>query len=198
MAAEEAVHTSALSEEIKQHLSISLKLEIMEGYIAKDEMVDLVNDYLDQQLLNAKGMLSAAEKQVLEEVLANVHLSKSPEEDEPLTRGQRMADAISKFGGSWLFIGCFFAFLFIWISLNVFAFVGQFDPYPFILLNLLLSCVAALQAPVIMMSQNRKEEKDRIRSINDYKINLQAELEIRDLQVKLDRTLALLEAMQSE
>jgi uncharacterized membrane protein len=198
LAAEEAVHTSALSEEIKQHLSISLKLEIMEGYIAKDEMVDLVNDYLDQQLLNAKGMLSAAEKQVLEEVLANVHLSKSPEEDEPLTRGQRMADAISKFGGSWLFIGCFFAFLFIWISLNVFAFVGQFDPYPFILLNLLLSCVAALQAPIIMMSQNRKEEKDRLRSINDYKINLQAELEIRDLQVKLDRTLALLEAMQSE
>lgn len=192
------MHTSALSEEIKQHLSISLKLEIMEGYIAKDEMVDLVNDYLDQQLLNAKGMLSAAEKQVLEEVLANVHLSKSPEEDEPLTRGQRMADAISKFGGSWLFIGCFFAFLFIWISLNVFAFVGQFDPYPFILLNLLLSCVAALQAPIIMMSQNRKEEKDRLRSINDYKINLQAELEIRDLQVKLDRTLALLEAMQSE
>lgn len=170
----------------------------MEGYIAKDEMVDLVNDYLDQQLLNAKGMLSAAEKQVLEEVLANVHLSKSSEEDEPLTRGQRMADAISKFGGSWLFIGCFFAFLFIWISLNVFAFVGQFDPYPFILLNLLLSCVAALQAPIIMMSQNRKEEKDRLRSINDYKINLQAELEIRDLQVKLDRTLALLEAMQSE
>ena len=192
------MHTSALSEEIKQHLSISLKLEIMEGYIAKDEMVDLVNDYLDQQLLNAKGMLSAAEKQVLEEVLANVHLSKSPEEDEPLTRWQRMADAISKFGGSWLFIGCFFAFLFIWISLNVFAFVGQFDPYPFSLLNLLLSCVAALQAPIIMMSQNRKEEKDRLRSINDYKINLQAELEIRDLQVKLDRTLALLEAMQSE
>ena len=103
-----------------------------------------------------------------------------------LTYGQRLADRIASFGGSWTFIIIFFAILFTWISLNLYFFTQPFDPFPFILLNLILSCLAALQAPVIMMSQNRQEEKDRERSKHDYQVNLKAELEIRMLHEKMD------------
>jgi uncharacterized membrane protein len=110
-------------------------------------------------------------------------------DDEPskLTLGQRVADRVADFGGSWTFIISFGFFILIWIGLNVYWFANKgFDPYPFILLNLILSCIAALQAPVIMMSQNRQEEKDRERARNDYMINLKSELEIRMLHEKLD------------
>jgi uncharacterized membrane protein len=106
--------------------------------------------------------------------------------DETLTYGQRLADKIASFGGSWTFIIFFFCILFSWISLNLYFFRRPFDPFPFILLNLVLSCLAALQAPVIMMSQNRQEEKDRERSKHDYQVNLKAELEIRMLHEKMD------------
>lgn len=104
-----------------------------------------------------------------------------------LTRGQKISDRVARFGGSWAFIISFFIVLVLWICFNAFA-AGRlaFDPYPFILMNLLLSCIAALQAPIIMMSQNRQEEKDRKRSENDYLINLKAELEIRALHQKID------------
>jgi uncharacterized membrane protein len=103
------------------------------------------------------------------------------------TRGQRIADTVASFGGSWTFILSFFAFLLTWIAVNVFWFANRaFDPYPFILLNLLLSCLAAMQAPIIMMSQNRQEEKDRERSKKDFMINLKSELEIRILHEKID------------
>ena len=98
----------------------------------------------------------------------------------------RLADKIASFGGSWKFIIFFLLFMTIWISVNVYLALKPFDPYPFILLNLLLSTIAALQAPVILMSQNRKEEKDRQRAVNDYLINLKAEIEIRNLHHKLD------------
>ncbi|MCG2610002.1 DUF1003 domain-containing protein [Flavobacterium sp. SM15] len=106
---------------------------------------------------------------------------------EILTSGQKVSDKVARFGGSWKFIISFFIVLVLWIIFNVLA-IGylKFDPYPFILLNLLLSCIAALQAPVIMMSQNRQEEKDRKRSENDYLINLKAEMQIRSLNKKLD------------
>lgn len=110
----------------------------------------------------------------------------NPPED-VLTRGQRISDKVARFGGSWSFIISFFVILFIWIILNtVTPIKDNFDPYPFILMNLILSCIAALQAPVIMMSQNRVEEKDRIRSENDYLINLKSELAIRALHEKMD------------
>lgn len=107
------------------------------------------------------------------------------------TLGGRVADAVARFGGSWTFIGSFALFLLIWVSINTWLIfydrTGRpFDPYPFILLNLLLSMVAALQAPVIMMSQNRQDAKDRIRSELDYKVNLKAELEVADLHRKID------------
>lgn len=101
--------------------------------------------------------------------------------------GERLADQVASFGGSWTFILSFLGILVVWIILNaIFLHEKGFDPYPFILLNLVLSCIAALQAPVIMMSQNRKEAKDRLRAENDYLINLRAELEIRSLHRKLD------------
>jgi len=106
----------------------------------------------------------------------------------PPNLGQKAADKIAKVGGSWKFIICFFLFLTIWIFINtVFLKNRAFDPYPFILLNLFLSCIAAIQAPIIMMSQNRTEEKDRLRARNDYEVNLKAELEIEELHEKLDK-----------
>jgi uncharacterized membrane protein len=106
---------------------------------------------------------------------------------EIITTGQKISDKVARFGGSWKFIILFGVILSIWIVFNVFAVgVYKFDPYPFILMNLILSCIAAMQAPIIMMSQNRQEEKDRMRSENDYLINLKAEMQIRSLQQKMD------------
>jgi uncharacterized membrane protein len=106
---------------------------------------------------------------------------------ETLTKGQSLSDKIARFGGSWMFIITFFIILAVWIAFNSLVPArDSFDPYPFILMNLVLSCIAALQAPVIMMSQNRQEEKDRQRAQNDYLINLKAELEIRSLHQKMD------------
>jgi uncharacterized membrane protein len=114
-------------------------------------------------------------------------VSKVSDEAESRTFGQKIADKVADFGGSWTFIIFFLSFIVVWILSNVIFLINKgFDPYPFILLNLILSCIAALQAPVIMMSQNRQEEKDRERAKKDYMINLKSELEIRMLHEKLD------------
>lgn len=137
-----------------------------------------ISDYLVKEI----GELSELEKTVLSAVADNKTLTDKIESEEQLflSTGQRIADKVASFGGSWKFIISFGVFIFIWISGNIFwLFNKGFDPYPFILLNLILSCLAALQAPVIMMSQNRQEEKDRERSKKDYMINLKSELEIR-------------------
>ncbi|MEY4928025.1 MAG: hypothetical protein RI894_2461 [Bacteroidota bacterium] len=120
-----------------------------------------------------------------EEALMTENLLHQPEE--VLSKGQKISDVVARFGGSWAFIISFFIILIAWIVFNTLAAIKDvFDPYPFILMNLILSCIAALQAPIIMMSQNRQEEKDRQRSQNDYLINLKAELEIRSLHQKID------------
>ncbi len=107
--------------------------------------------------------------------------------DEQLTFGERVADRVAAFGGSWTFISIFLGILVVWMLFNTFVLARQaFDPYPYILLNLVLSCLAALQAPVIMMSQNRMAEKDRIQAKHDYEVNVKAELEILQLQEKLN------------
>lgn len=107
-----------------------------------------------------------------------------------LTFGEHLSDKIAEFGGSWKFIITFGGVIVVWVVLNAVLLLDRgFDPYPFILLNLILSCVAALQAPVIMMSQNRAEARDRLRAENDYKVNLKAELEIRHLHEKIDHLL---------
>ncbi len=113
------------------------------------------------------------------------------EEVDCRTFGERLADNVADFGGSWTFIISFFVFILIWIGINVFILLNRaFDPYPFILLNLILSCLASLQAPIIMMSQNRQEDKDRERAMKDFEINLKSEMEIRALNRKLDKLIA--------
>ncbi len=122
-------------------------------------------------------------------LLADSRISANPDK-EKYTFGQRAADKIAKFAGSWAFIFSFTALLILWMVGNVILAKRAFDPYPFILLNLVLSCVAALQAPLIMMSQNRQEEKDRRRAENDYKVNLKTEIMIEDIHGKMNRILA--------
>lgn len=117
-------------------------------------------------------------------------LIEQEDETDNRTFGQKVADKVAAFGGSWTFIISFFVFILLWIGVNVYFLTNKgFDPYPFILLNLILSCLASLQAPIIMMSQNRQEEKDRERAKKDYEINLKAENEIQLLQEKLDKLL---------
>lgn len=123
-------------------------------------------------------------KSISEEKLLSTKLMEF--EEQSLSLKSKIADKVATFGGSWTFIFTFLFFMLFWMFLNVYALQRPFDRYPFILLNLLLSTVAALQAPIIMMSQNRKEEKDRQRAINDYLINLKAEIEIRNLHQKVD------------
>lgn len=145
--------------------------------------------YLENYLLNEAGELSKLEIDVLESIEKQELITSNAidENKKDSTYGQLLADKVASFGGSWQFIIIFAVIIFIWITVNIVFLANKgFDPYPFILLNLILSCLAALQAPVIMMSQNRQEEKDRERAKQDYMINLKAELEIRTLHEKLD------------
>lgn len=146
--------------------------------------------YLESYLLNEAGELTKLEEDVLDSIEKQELISASTLVDNDQIAGnygQRLADRVASFGGSWKFIIIFSVLIFIWISGNIILLADKgFDPYPFILLNLILSCLAALQAPVIMMSQNRQEEKDRQRAKMDYMVNLKAELEIRTLHEKLD------------
>jgi uncharacterized membrane protein len=145
--------------------------------------------YVAQLLASERGELSELERQVVESLAREETVSRDVEAtwDHRRSLGERVADLVADFGGSWTFIGIFFAVLVVWMGFNVWAATRQvFDPYPFILLNLVLSCLAAIQAPIIMMSQNRQEAKDRLRSENDFRVNLKAELEIRHLHEKID------------
>lgn len=160
-----------------------------EDYISKKEFDKIRKDYLLHLITAENNDISLVEQQVVEAITGNKILSEDIEPiiENRLSVGQRAADKIAEFGGSWRFIITFFLILIIWIMTNAW-FLGtkSFDPYPFILLNLILSCLAAIQAPIIMMSQNRLEQKDRMRGENDYKVNLKAELEIKLLHEKLD------------
>ena len=147
--------------------------------------------YVERMLADERGEIGALEHQVLDSIETGQTVSRAPTAVQPATFGQKMADRVASFGGSWTFILTFLAVLVAWIAVNVVGLLAApFDPYPFILLNLVLSCVAALQAPVIMMSQGRKEDKDRARAESDYRVNLKAELEIRQLHEKIDHQLA--------
>ncbi len=160
-----------------------------EKYISIDSLNIYRKKYLELLIKKEGKELNHLEQEVVKAIHNNSLLSENiePEIEAELTLGQKMADNIATFGGSWTFIISFFSFLMIWIFVNIWILSQKpFDPYPFILLNLILSCLAAIQAPIIMMSQNRKEQKDRARSENDYKINLKAELEIRLIHEKLD------------
>jgi uncharacterized membrane protein len=163
-----------------------------EGYICLSDLNRFRAEYVQSVIEEDKGQLSTLEEQVVESmkdqdlITKNLNLAY----EQQLTTGQRMADKIADFGGSWPFIGIFGVVLILWMLLNSILLITKpFDPYPFIFLNLILSCLAAIQAPIIMMSQNRQEERDRIQAEHDYQINLKAELEIRHLHEKLDHLL---------
>ena len=142
--------------------------------LLKEVLKDIQHDMSDEEVLN---------------LLADSKISESPA-TEKYTLGQRAADAIARFAGSWAFIFAFTGVLILWMVINTILASNAFDPYPFILLNLVLSCVAAIQAPLIMMSQNQQEEKDRRRAENDYKVNLKTEIMIEDLYDKVNAILA--------
>ncbi|MEJ2721385.1 MAG: DUF1003 domain-containing protein [bacterium] len=164
-----------------------------DGYICRDDLGRYRAEYVEDLLQSEKREVSALDQQVIKSLLEHEVVSQNldREFEQTWTVGERLSDRLASFGGSWLFIMSFAAFLLIWIGLNTVVLVSRpVDPYPFILLNLVLSCIAAIQAPVIMMSQKRQEAKDRLRSQNDYKVNLKAELEIRHLHEKLDHLLS--------
>lgn len=146
--------------------------------------------YISSYLSKEENVLSDVEQKVMDTLNDNTIITQkidSEDHDTAATLGQRVADKVASFGGSWTFITWFGVFILVWIGLNIYLFGNKgFDPYPFILLNLILSCIASLQAPVIMMSQNRQEEKDRLRAKKDYMINLKAEIELRALHEKVD------------
>jgi uncharacterized membrane protein len=163
-----------------------------EGYICRADLNNIRLKYVEEVLRKEKGELSSLEKRVFNSLKEQETIAKNIniEFEEQLTFGQRLSDKLASFGGSWRFITIFFAFLVLWIIINSISLLNKnFDPYPFILLNLVLSCLAAMQAPVIMMSQNRQEAKDRIRARNDYIVNLKAELEIKNLNEKIENLL---------
>ncbi|MDR0262949.1 MAG: DUF1003 domain-containing protein [Sphingobacterium sp.] len=158
-------------------------------YLAASELTQFKEAYIAEFLKDESGQLSQLDQQVIDSFKENKVISASLDGDnkDPISLGDRVADKVAEFGGSWTFIISFILFLVVWIAANIYWLNNKgFDPYPFILLNLILSCVAALQAPVIMMSQNRQEDKDRERAKNDYMVNLKAELEIRELHEKID------------
>ena len=164
-----------------------------DGYICLSDLnhfrTELVQDMLEEE----KGELSELEMNVVKSFREQELLSKdiNTEFDRNITIGQHIADKVAEFGGSWRFIIIFALVLFTWVAINSLVLLWRpFDPYPFILLNLILSCLASIQAPVIMMSQNRQEAKDRMRSEHDYEVNLKAELEIRHLNEKMDHILS--------
>jgi uncharacterized membrane protein len=163
-----------------------------ESYVCFQDLSRMRGDWVTEMLETQKGELSRMEDQVLGSIRREEILARKLMRDEGRTKGtlgQRAADRLARFGGSWSFLFVFTGALIGWIALNSARGSRAFDPYPFILLNLALSCLAAVQAPIIMMSQNRQEARDRKRAESDYQVNLKAELEIRSLHEKIDHLL---------
>ncbi len=189
-------HSGMIAELIRPSLLefIQKKLPDLDtkGFICLDDLGEFRKDYIKEVLEDEIGELSALDQEVIESLQQHEILSSdiSKQFERKLTFGERLSDHIAEFGGSWKFLISFGAVLVIWIAINgVILATHAFDPFPFILLNLILSCLAAVQAPIIMMSQNRAEARDRLRADNDYKVNLKAELEIRHLHEKIDHLL---------
>jgi len=175
----------SLAERIRRdHPDLPENARISLGELARYQML-----YVEELLQQEHGEFSELDRQVAESIANQDTIAENIEDDfaEHRTFGERLSDQLASFGGSWAFLLSFAGFLALWMAYNIARGEGAaFDPYPFILLNLVLSTLAAIQAPVIMMSQKRQEEKDRQRSFNDYRVNLKAELEIRHLHEKID------------
>lgn len=183
-----ALRDSVADEILREHPDWSA-----EKFICRGDLNRFRSQYVHTLLESEKGELTALEREVVNSLREHETLAKDvdTEFEEEWSFGERLADHIATFGGSWTFLICFAFFLAVWIGINSYVLLSRpFDPYPYIFLNLLLSCLAAIQAPVIMMSQNRQEAKDRVRSQHDYQVNLKAELEIRHLHEKIDHLLS--------
>lgn len=179
-----SVRESVLQEVLKDFPNIN-----KEGFISFSELDFYRQKYIQYILESNIGILSKVEKKVANQLKKDNFISTQHvlDKKDDLTIGQKLADKVAAFGGSWRFITIFGIFILIWMIINIiFLATKAFDPYPFILLNLILSCLAALQAPIIMMSQNRQEEKDRERAQKDYMVNIKSEMEVRMLHEKID------------
>lgn len=179
-----AVRTAIADLMTADHPNLSARDTVCAHHIS-----DYRTRYVAGLLERERGELSELDRQVVESLAREETVARNVEAawDDRRTVGEKVADVVADFGGSWTFIGSFFLVLLLWIAFNIWASTRTvFDPFPFILLNLVLSCLAAIQAPIIMMSQKRQEAKDRLRSENDYRVNLKAELEIRNLHEKMD------------
>jgi len=189
-------HSGMVAELIRPSLFEFIKKKLPDldskAFICFEDLGKFRKDYIKEVLEDEIGELSVLDQEVIESLEQHEILSADIEKqfEKKLTFGERLSDRIAEFGGSWKFLITFGAVIVVWIGANaVLLATRAFDPYPFILLNLVLSCLAAIQAPVIMMSQNRAEVRDRLRAENDYKVNLKAELEIRHLHEKIDHLL---------
>ena len=182
----------AIRKVITEEISHDFPEWLPQNFICQADLTKYRIQYVHSLLKSEKGEVTDLEFEVIKSMEQHELITRNVENklDQHWTLGERLADKIATFGGSWAFLICFAIFIAIWIVVNTVVMITHpADPYPFILLNLILSCLAAIQAPVIMMSQNRQEAKDRLRSQNDYKINLKAELEIQHLDEKLDHLL---------
>jgi len=187
--ASQVVKVSALTKGLYETIKQNSPSWDPEGYICLNDLNHFRTKHIEEIMTIERGKLTDLESEVARSISEEEVLNKNTESAmrETTTFGQRVADKVASFGGSWTFIILFGTFIVIWITINSAILIfGKYDPYPFILLNLILSCLAALQAPVIMMSQNRQEVKDRLRAENDFKVNLKAEMEIRVIRDKVD------------
>lgn len=174
---------------LSERIAVDCPLWKADAYICHADMNHYRSLYVQNVLEQERGELSSLEMDVINSLREHDILTQNLNDavDDQSTLGQRLADKVASFGGSWTFLLIFAGVLIVWIIINAISLMGKpFDPYPFILLNLVLSCLAAMQAPIIMMSQNRQNEKDRLNADNDYRVNLKAELEIRHLHSKMD------------
>jgi len=181
------LHPALMERILKDHPSLAPETRISR------EAADLYRiRYVEELLRQERGDLTKLDQEVARSLAQGAMVTANTEEayDERRTLGERLSDGLASFGGSWTFLIAFALVLSVWIGFNALRGTTAFDPYPYILLNLLLSCLAAVQAPIIMMSQKRQEAKDRLRALNDYRVNLKAELEIRNLHEKIDHLIS--------
>jgi uncharacterized membrane protein len=191
--AREVVTGEAIRPQIADQISLAHPEWSAASFICRSDLATFRMAYVQSLLESEKGEVTSLDQEVIQSLRDHELITSNidAEFDQDWSLGERLADKIAEFGGSWTFLISFGVFLFLWIALNTFVLVTRpVDPFPFILLNLLLSCLAAMQAPIIMMSQNRQESKDRLRSQHDYMVNLKAELEIRHLHEKLDHLIS--------
>ncbi len=186
------IHADIIRDTVAQLIKKDISTWDSMSNICDNDLHHYQNLYVNNLLETDQGNLTELEKEVINNITNHELISTNLDKDfdTKWTLGERVADKIASFGGSWAFMGVFAGFLLVWITINSMIFLwNPVDPFPYILLNLVLSCLAAIQAPIIMMSQNRQEAKDRVRSQHDYQVNLKAELEIRQLNEKIDHLL---------